>query len=154
MEGDGHMNDGVTSSPGRALLCGIGAGLGVLLLGTWEARALGGEGSLWGAQLQLLLPLLAAAVAAGVAAATMGSSGGRVVALALFAFFGAFFFSGVWDYSLGWEAISAWSEPGKTYWTEEEVKQVSEALLLRRQFVVSFVALTGGTLLGMMFGRR
>ncbi|MEE8510785.1 MAG: hypothetical protein ACE10F_11520 [Candidatus Methylomirabilales bacterium] len=154
MRDDGSWGHGATPSPGTAFMYGFGAGLGVLLLGTWEARALEVEGSLWGAQLLWVLPLLGAAVAGGVAAATMGSSGGHVVGLALFAFFGAFFLSGLLDYRLMWSAMSAWSEPGKSYWTEGEVRRVSELLLWRRHVLVSACALTGGTLLGMMFGRR
>ncbi|MFQ5960068.1 MAG: hypothetical protein ACE5MG_01640 [Candidatus Methylomirabilales bacterium] len=154
MREDSSRDYGATSSPGRALLYGLGAGLGVLFLGVWEARALDAEGSLWGAQLLWTLPLLCAAVAAGVAAATMGSSGGRLIALALFAFFGAFFVSGVMDYDLMWSAMSAWSEPGKSYWTGEEVQRVSDLLLWRRHLLVSACAITGGTLLGMLFGRR
>jgi hypothetical protein len=84
----------------------------------------------------------------------MGSSGGRLIALALFAFFGAFFLSGVMDYRLMWSAMSAWSEPGKSYWTGEEVQRVSDLLLWRRHLLVSACAIMGGTLLGMMFGRR
>lgn len=154
MRDDSSWDYGATSSPGRALLYGLGAGLGVLLLGTWEARALEAEESLLGAQLLWVLPLLGAAVAAGVVAATMGSSGGRVIAVALFAFFGAFFLSGVMDYRLMWSWMSAWSEPGKSYWTEQEVQRVNELLLWRRHLLVSACAITGGALLGMMFGRR
>ena len=149
-----HNTDGrAIASPGRALLYGVGVGVVVLFLGTWEARALDAEGSLWGVRLLWILPLLCATVAAWVAAAKMGSSGGRLIALALFAFFGAFFVSGIMDYNLMWSAISAESKPGKSYWTEEEVQQVSDLLLWRRHLLVSACAIMGGTFLGMLFGR-
>ncbi len=154
MRSTSYMNDERVPSPGRALLYGIGAGVGVLFLGTWVARGLEAEASLWGARLLWILPLLCAAVAAGVAAARMGSSGGRLIALAVFAFFGAFFVSGVMDYSFMWSAMSAWSEPGKSYWTEEEVRRVSDVLLWRRHLLVSASGIMGGTLLSMLFGRR
>lgn len=147
MRNDRAWGSRATSSPGQAFLSGIGAGLGAVLLGTVVAWFLGGPESVREAQVQWVSPLVGAAVAAGVVAAMRGSSAGRMVALAIMAFFGAFFLSGPLDYFVLASSLSG-PGPGGTY------EGFYEALLWRRHLVASAGAVTVGALLGLMFGRR
>lgn len=135
-------------SPGRALLIGIAAGFGIILLGTLIALAAGGQ-SHWSVPLHWFLPLLCAAVAAAMAAHKLGSSPGRVAALAILALLGAFFIRGLLDYVALYDFVSG------AVFAEADGGQAANRLgvFWRWQIVVSFLAVILGSLLGVMFGK-
>lgn len=119
------------------------------MLGTLAAVAPGGEKVYWSVAVQWFLPLICAALAAGVAAHKLGSSVGRVTALAGLALLCAFFIRGVLDYVALYDfvsgAASAGADPGAV--------RGRLGAFWRWQIMVSFLSIALGGLLGVMFAR-
>jgi hypothetical protein len=134
---------GRASAPSVALLTGLAAGAVVILVGGAPALLLDKaeepsplrDLALW------LSPSLGAAISAGLAGLKMGSSTGRIAALALLALLSAVAITGALDYVLLLGLVAAPTE--EPSWT---------GMLWRRQVLVSCSALIVGALMGVMFG--
>ncbi len=133
-------------APVRAVASGMGAGLGVILLGTVVARALGWTESLGMLMVYTVVPALGAAVAAGVVATMMGSSWSHAIKLAVGAFFATYLTSWVVEYLLIMGVLAG----GELKATSPPSPEIT--FPMRGYVIYSFLHLVGGMTLGMLFG--
>ena len=145
MSDENFLEGDSTPSPTAAFLSGLLAGVAVPLLGIlwrgWETEQV--SVVFW-----WVSPLLSAALAGGAAAYKMGSSLGRVIALMLFAVCCAFFIQGVLEYITLYDATvgPVMSNGGE--------RPEMQGIFRRWQFIIHFLSITAGALLGLMFGKR
>ena len=145
MSDENFLEDDSTPSPAAAFLSGLLAGAMIPLLGIlWR----GGETQGVSVVFWWVSPLLSAALAGGAAAYKMGSSLGRVIALMLFAVCCAFFIQGVLEYITLYDATVGPVVSGEGWQPD------FDAVFWRWQFIIHFLSITAGGLLGLMFGKR
>ena len=145
MNDENFLEDDPTPSPAAALLSGLLAGVLIPLLGIlWRGGETEGASVVfWWAS-----PLLSAGLAGGATAYKMGSSLLRVIALMVFAVCCAFFIQGVLEYIILYDATVG---PIVSNGGERPEMQ---GIFRRWQFIIHFLSITAGGLLGLMFGGR